>query len=240
MHACIGTWWSVVKPKSNTDYYDRAYAAKYDRHRTGRYFSYLNQCEVDLVCKYGRGKRLLEVGCGTGLILSEASRLAASAVGIDLSRDMLVHARRRGLPVQQASATQIPFADGAFDLVYSFKVLPHVEPIRDAVAEIDRVLAPGGILIAEFYPMYGLKGIGRIVAPPGNFTRVDRYRDVLSYLPDHYAVCEVRGFKIFWPSLAVNVPLLGRFVKVVDRACSTTPLARLGSYLSIVALKPQN
>jgi len=225
-------------PRNNVEYYDRDYAAKYDRHRTGQYFSHVNACEVELVQKYGRGKRLLEVGCGTGLILAEVEQFAASAMWIDLSEDMLRHARKRGLRVRQAPATDLPFPDESFDVVYSFKVLPHIEVIEEALAEMGRVLAPGGTMIAEFYPKYSLKGVGKFLTPPDNFTRVDRYRDVLSYLPPGYQVREARGFKIFCPSLAFRLPLLGSAIKAVDRAVSRTRLGRLGSYFSIVAVKP--
>jgi len=61
--------------------------------------------------------------------------------------------------VVQGSVTDIPFPDARFDVVYSFKVLAHVERIREALAEMARVLRPGGYLLAEFYNPLSLRGL---------------------------------------------------------------------------------
>src|SRR6185437_4881396 len=109
----------------NRDYYD-SFASWYERERHLPYHRMLDDLEVEIVERYGAGKDVLEVGCGTGLILGRVAQFARRAAGVDLSGGMLGPARARGLAVAQASATDLPIADASFDLAYSFKVLAHV------------------------------------------------------------------------------------------------------------------
>jgi ubiquinone/menaquinone biosynthesis C-methylase UbiE len=91
--------------------------------------------------------RVLDLGCGTGRNLPLFPR-GARAVGLDPCRQTLRKARRRapGVPLVCARAEHMPFRDGAFDTVVSGLVLCSVaEPVR-ALAEVRRVLRPGGRL----------------------------------------------------------------------------------------------
>lgn len=102
---------------------------------------------------------VLDVGCGTGGMLSRIT--GARAVGVDLSPRALAHARRRGLrSVTRGSADRLPFADAVFDAVLALDLLYHRE-VRDdgaVLAECRRVLRPGGrvLIHAAAYPwLYG-------------------------------------------------------------------------------------
>src|SRR6185437_1272651 len=105
-------------------YYD-GFAARYEDRRDGRdeggYHDLLDELEVGFVERFGRGGDVLEVGCGTGLLLRRIAGFARSARGVDLSPGMLEKARARGLDVVEASATELSFADGSFDVVCAFK-----------------------------------------------------------------------------------------------------------------------
>ena len=99
----------------------------------------IDDLEFDLLREYARDADVLEVGCGTGLILEKAAEVASRAVGVDISDGMLEQARERGLEVAQADASEsLPFEDESFDLVYSFKVLAHIEDIDAALQEMAR------------------------------------------------------------------------------------------------------
>lgn len=91
---------------------------------------------------------LLDVGCGTGQLLHTATTRMpfAAATGVDLSGEMLTAARRVDhSPVfVRAAAEQLPFADGAFDLVTSTLSLHHWTDPQSGLREIARVLAPAG------------------------------------------------------------------------------------------------
>lgn len=91
----------------------------------------------------------LDLGCGDGKlmrILIEASRPLPSLVGVDIdpleTRDAVESGVYRR--VHTCPAERIPEADAAFDFVYSNSVLEHIENIESVIAEVGRVLRPGG------------------------------------------------------------------------------------------------
>jgi len=98
-----------------------------------------------------RKSRVLDAGCGTGGMLEWLAGFApdAEVSGIDIAPDALHYARSRGhLRLAQASATELPFADEAFDIVTSFDVLvqlPGGDAAERAMNEMHRVLRPGGV-----------------------------------------------------------------------------------------------
>ncbi len=103
--------------------------------------------------------RILDCGCGTG---SNLEMLApyGRVVGFDLTRIGPAFAREHGHRVAQASIGQIPFRTGTFDLVTSFDVfqcLPDAVE-RDAIAEMARVLKPGGWLLLHVAALEILHG----------------------------------------------------------------------------------
>ncbi len=94
-------------------------------------------------------RRLLEVGCGTGWFSSRVAReLGAEVVATDQSEPMLELARAEGLDARMADVQALPFADGEFDCVAAHWMLYHVPDLDRGLAEIARVLGPGGRLVA--------------------------------------------------------------------------------------------
>ena len=92
------------------------------------------------------GTRVLDVCCGTGIAAEEAVRRGAAVTGVDLSEDMIAAARGKGLKAdfRTGDAETLPFADTSFDsVVCNFGILHLPDPAR-AMAEVARVLAPGG------------------------------------------------------------------------------------------------
>ena len=123
--------------------------------------------EVESVRRLAEGARVLEVGCGTGLIMQRLAPYAASVSGVDLSPGMLKKAQARGLDVGLGTATELPFSDASFDLVVSFKVLPHVPDLGGALREMTRVTRPGGFLAIELYNRYSLPLRSEAAGRPG-------------------------------------------------------------------------
>jgi SAM-dependent methyltransferase len=93
-----------------------------------------------------RSDRVLDVACGSGGFTRIFARHAAVAIGVDASRTMLAEAVREGGGARyvRASASALPFRDASFDAVCCFAALYLIEEPYEAIAEIARVLAPGG------------------------------------------------------------------------------------------------
>jgi len=99
-----------------------------------------------------RGRRVLDVGCGTARRLRQARDAGASlAAGVDLTPDML--ARADGEPLLAAADVRsLPVADGAFDVVWCRLVLGHVAELDAAYAELGRVCAARAhVVVTDFH-----------------------------------------------------------------------------------------
>jgi SAM-dependent methyltransferase len=104
------------------------------------------------------GDRVLDVGCGTGVVSITAARLGANVTGLDLTPELLQRARENArisevaVEFQEGDAEDLPFDDSSFDAVLSqfghiFAPRPDV-----AVAEMLRVLKPGGTIAFSTWP----------------------------------------------------------------------------------------
>ena len=98
---------------------------------------------------------LLDVGCGGGLLAEEFARLNCRVSGIDPSEHSIStarsHARQNGLDIdyQHGFGNALPFAEASFDVVSCCDVLEHIEDWPATVAEISRVLKPGGLFLFD-------------------------------------------------------------------------------------------
>jgi trans-aconitate methyltransferase len=95
------------------------------------------------------GERILDLGCGDGVLTQEIAAAGATVVAVDASPAMVAAARTRGLDARVADATALPFVD-EFDAVFSNAVLHWVKAADAALAGIARALKPGGRFVAEF------------------------------------------------------------------------------------------
>jgi len=141
-----------------------------------------------------RKLRVLDLGCGIGhtIRLFPASY---TKVGVDYSFSSLALARQQlpqNVSLVSADGGQLPFADQTFDLVACLEVLEHLEDDAKAVAEIARVLRPGGALIASvpnhyYFPEYRqLMGHWRHYTPESFQGLLSRFGLVIScYLNEH-------------------------------------------------------
>jgi 2-polyprenyl-3-methyl-5-hydroxy-6-metoxy-1,4-benzoquinol methylase len=116
-----------------------------------------------LAAQLAPGRRVLDAGCGVGwgteMLLTAG---AASATGLDLSDGAIADARRRVPDAQfvQGNLRQLPWDDGAFDLVVCFEALEHVDAQEQTLDELVRVLASDGFLLVS--------SPNPRVYPPGN------------------------------------------------------------------------
>ncbi len=96
-----------------------------------------------------RGKRVLDVAGGDGYWAGQARKRGADAVSVDLSRKKMLFGKqqRRSPALLEADALRLPFRDGSFDHVMSICAIEHFSDGPRALAEMARVLAPGGELV---------------------------------------------------------------------------------------------
>lgn len=119
--------------------------------------------------------RVLEVGCGWGeLALWVQRETGAELVAVDLSPYMVALARDAGVDAHVGDVQELPFDDGAFDVAIAAWMLYHVPDLDRALAELARVLRPGGRLVAATNSHYHLQELRDLVGSgpsPSKFTR---------------------------------------------------------------------
>lgn len=114
----------------------------------------LSMC-LDLLPE-GRIPRLLDVGCGTGIILPELSRRTGGEVwAMDnflQDRSLKKMMKLEGISAHLAASDllHLPFSENQFDAVLMISVLEHIEALEEACREVYRVLKPGGSVVAGF------------------------------------------------------------------------------------------
>lgn len=100
-----------------------------------------------LLRKWNQGKRVLDLGCGTGAVLKEISTWG-EPVGLDRSELALRYAKERfGSRLVLGDGTALPFASAEFDACVVLDVFEHIEDDIAAMGECARVLKPGGVLV---------------------------------------------------------------------------------------------
>jgi len=101
------------------------------------------------------GERVLDIGSGPGLLANEMAALVGPngrACGMDISEDMLAMSRKRcadkpWTEFKKSDATNLPYPDGSFDAAVSTQVYEYVADIPQALAELYRVIRPGGRVV---------------------------------------------------------------------------------------------
>lgn len=101
-------------------------------------------------CGSLEGKRMLDVGCDTGLFLGRAqNQTGVIGTGVDVSKRVVEEGRRAGLDLRHGTLDQVGFEEASFDVVSAYDVIEHVHDPLDLLAGIMRVLRPGGVCVIE-------------------------------------------------------------------------------------------
>ncbi len=188
-------------------------------------------------------QRLLEVGCSSGYLTHRLRGKAERAFGVDINFRALTDGRSRhpSVPVACSDAEHLPFAESSFDAIVMLEVVEHARSDRAALAEIRRVLKPGGILILStphaglfaFLDPYNLRrSLGRrfprlcalaarlVRFESGQFTenlerhRHYRMREISALLGPEFTIRAVhRGGLLLYPLTAACISVVGRLWK---------------------------
>lgn len=133
--------------------------AEHNRVERGAGFVFAGAERRDLFRRYvgGPGRRVLDLGCRDGA-LSATYAQGNEIVGVDADREALAEAEQLGIETHWADLDDsLPFADESFDVVVAGELLEHLRDPRRVVADVRRVLRPGGTFVASVPNAYRLK-----------------------------------------------------------------------------------
>lgn len=205
-----------------------------------------------------RGKAILDVGCGLGMYVRAFQRFSRDAFGIDIDEEKVLEASKELPNLSVASAEDLPFVAGAFDVVLSHEVIEHVADDRKAIAEAVRVLrspepdtgTPGGRLVI-FAPnrLYPFETHGAYWRGRYHFGNIP----LVNYLPNrwrdracpHVRAYTGRGLRQLLTGQPVRIivhtqifpgfdkivrrrPVAGRLLRQITYAMERSPLRILG------------
>ena len=175
-----------------------------------------------------RGAVLVDAGCGAGLLAPHVRRLGYRHVGVDLRRAGLEQASSRGVTPVTGDVTRLPLADEGADVVVAGEILEHVTDLPGAVAELCRVLSPGGLLVLD---TVNDTAIGRFIT----VTVGERLRSVLKGIHDPElfvdpavltAECARHGVRLRVRGLRPTVPGLLRWLVLPASPTNGSPAGR--------------
>ncbi|HEV8143267.1 MAG TPA: class I SAM-dependent methyltransferase [Methylomirabilota bacterium] len=115
--------------------------------RNARYVADLATTAVDLLAPRP-GERILDLGCGDGVLTARLAALGCEVVGVDTSAPQVAAARGRGLNARLMDGAHLDF-DAEFDAVFSNMALHWIKPADDVIAGVWRALRGGGRFVAE-------------------------------------------------------------------------------------------
>ncbi len=143
-----------IRQKNERSFWDRM-ADQYDRNTEKTYRSAYQESIDRTARQLSKSDRVLEIGCGTGIISLGISGHALSVTGVDISPRMIEMAKAKALSekitnvdFQTYDGYSLPFGDNSFDRVLLFNLLHIVKEPDSILKESRRLLKPGGLLVS--------------------------------------------------------------------------------------------
>jgi 2-polyprenyl-3-methyl-5-hydroxy-6-metoxy-1,4-benzoquinol methylase len=147
-----------------TDFMQRAYDDGYAEECEAAPF--LSKRLDDIVAGFASSRRtgrLLDVGFGAGDLLDAARRAGWTVSGVEVARAAVERARQRGIDAFHGTLNEAQYEQDSFDVVVASEILEHVVVVRPLLAQVNRVLRPGGLLWATTPHARGISA--RVLGP---------------------------------------------------------------------------
>jgi ubiquinone/menaquinone biosynthesis C-methylase UbiE len=146
---------AALRSRGDREFYDRI-APIYDRLFTRHHLHAREMVSILSENFAGREDtiRILDLGCGTGIVARMLADEGFDTIGLDFSLESLRQLQQQssGIPLVCADALRLPFLDRSFDVIVSLGAWRHFPRPKGVMAEIDRVMKPGGMLLIGYFP----------------------------------------------------------------------------------------
>lgn len=165
----------IIYQKKSTEDIEKINKLKYDLDYTTSqtsinpylnkddYFFKMTMIKKELINKYGKNKKILDIGCATGDYLIHSSDIIKESIGIDFSKKMLKEAitkKCENIEFITCTAKALPFNNNVFDMCYSYSTLYYIPNVETIINEVSRVLKePNGIAILDLGNLWSLNTI---------------------------------------------------------------------------------
>lgn len=209
--------------------YDRWFDTPWGRHASG-----VEQAALERGAGAVAGRRLLDVGCGTGRFTAGFAARGARVTGVDLDPAMLAVASTRVQgPLVVADAHRLPFPGDVFDVTVAVTLCEFTADPVQVVGELARVTRPGGRIVVGALNRrspWGGAGWRRLRQPPWDAARFLRRRELLA-VGTHHGRAAVTG-ALFAPGVAPG----GQLGRLLERG-GRRALPALGAFQLLVVDK---
>lgn len=186
-------------------------------------------------------KKGLDLGCGTGRNIPCFLEKCGEVKAVDYTPGMLSHARQifqddPRVEMMIADARDLPFPDESFDLIGSFKALPHVPNVEQALREIARVAKKRSTIFTEFYSPWSFRWLLNRMKHHTHWHKVDQATDLLRQAGLHpRKVYGLRTFVI--TEYLCYLPGAYRLFDYLENRFTNSKLNRFSGYYIIVSEK---
>lgn len=187
--------------------------------------------------------RVLDVGCGYGTLIERVSAAGHDCFGVEPDPAAVAVAKKRGLKVRRGVAEELPYPGGSFDVVVLTEVVEHLSRPGKALAEINRVLKKGGLVIITTPNVVSLWLV--IERLWDWYARLDYHHEHLFYFSTQSlsSLVEKKGFGVRSVSTIHLVsfllsPVSGKFAEFARRLESVAlPRVKVGLQIVLTATK---